>query len=80
VSTFYDVVTVALFAGLAVLFLHRSSLPNPRDRMVHYLPPAAGCALGNWLGNEHQDLTAIVVILGSIAYTIYVLKPFGPAP
>jgi hypothetical protein len=77
VNTIYDLVTIGIFAGLAVLFLQRSMDPNPsNDRIQHYLPPAIGLALANWLGNQHQDLFAIVMIVCVVGYILYVLKPF----
>ena len=79
-NTIYDLITIGLFAGLAILFLQRSSSHEPKDRIVHYVPPAIGCALANWLGNEHQDLVAVVVIGAVVVYTVYVLKPFSQAP
>jgi hypothetical protein len=81
VSTLYDLVTIGLFAGLAILFLQRSmGPPSDKDRIYHYIPPALGCAVANWLGNLHQDLAAIAVILASIAYTFVVLKPLRERP
>jgi hypothetical protein len=80
VSTAYDFITLALFAGLAVLFLQRSSSPEPKDRIVHYAPPAIGCALANWLGNNGQDVIAVLVLAAVVVYTLYVLKPFSRAP
>jgi hypothetical protein len=80
-STIYDLITLALFAGLAILFLRRSvdtRLAN--DRIYHYIPPAAGLALANWLGNQHQDALAILSILVVVAYVSVVLKPFQQAP
>jgi hypothetical protein len=79
VSTIYDAVAIGLFAGLAILFLQRSSAAEPRDKIIHYLPPALGCAVANWLGNQHQDLWAIVVIAAVVAYSLFVLKPFRQA-
>jgi hypothetical protein len=76
VSTIYDLVTIVLFAGLAILFLQRSvGPPSDKDRIYHYAPPAIGCALANWFGNQHQDLAAIAVIVASVAYAVIVLKP-----
>jgi hypothetical protein len=80
VSTVYDLVTVALFAGLAILFLQRSAAAEPKDRIVHYAPPAVGCALANWLGNSGQDIIAVLVLVAVVVYTLYVLKPFSHAP
>jgi hypothetical protein len=75
-STVYDLVTIVLFAGLAILFLQRSlGPPSDRDRIYYYAPPAIGCATANWFGNQHQDLIAIAIIVASIAYTFIVLKP-----
>jgi hypothetical protein len=77
VKTVYDFVTVGLFAGLVILFLQRSTAPEPQDHMYQYLPPAVGCALANWLGNQEQHALAVGVILASIAYVVVVLKPFN---
>ena len=75
-STPYDLVTIVLFAGLAILYLQRSMGPvSDKDRVYHYVPPAIGCATANWFGNQHQDLVAVAVIVASVAYTIVVLKP-----
>ena len=80
-STLYDLVTTVLFAGLAILFLQRSTEPeNKRDKMIHYLPPAIGCALANWLGNKHLDIAAVAVIGGVVVYVFLVLKPFKRTP
>lgn len=76
-ETVYDWVTVATFAGLAILFLQRSSEDQPRDSMVHYLPPALGCAISNYLGNEGYTLPAVALLVGVMAYINFVLKPFG---
>lgn len=77
-STLYDLITIVLFAGLAILFLQRSTESGPpKDRIYQYAPPAIGCAVANWLGNSHYDLGAIFTIVGVVAYTLYVLKPFN---
>jgi len=77
-STIYDLVTVALFAGLVILFLQRSvDAENTKDKMIHYLPPAVGCAGANWLGNNHQDALAIVSLVAVVIYSYFVLKPFA---
>jgi hypothetical protein len=75
-ETVYDWVTVAVFAGLAVLFLQRSSEEQPRDKIVHYLPPAAGCGVSNYLGNEGFTLPAVGLLVAVMAYIYFVLKPF----
>jgi len=75
-ETVYDWVTVAVFAGLAVLFLQRSSEDRPRDKIVHYLPPALGCAVANYIGNEGYMLPAVGMIVLTMAYVYFFLKPF----
>ena len=75
-ETVYDWVTVAVFAGLAILFLQRSSEDQPRDKMVHYLPPAVGCGTSNYLGNEGFTLAAVGLLVAVMAYIYFVLKPF----
>lgn len=72
----YDWITVAIFAGLIVLFLHRSSLANPVDHLSQYLLASAGCAVANYLGNEEVHVPAIAVILVTLGYIQFVLRPF----
>lgn len=74
-ETIYDWVTILGFAGLVTLFLQRSSLENPPDTIWHYLPPAIGAALTNYLGNEGMDAVAIAIGVATVAYVFIVLKP-----
>lgn len=76
-ETIYDWVTIALFAGLIVLFLQRSAAEVQTDRMIDYLPPALCCALGNYLGNHEQHVLAIITIAIAPIYTWFVLKPLA---
>ena len=77
-ETVFDWVTVALFAALIVLFLQRSMATGPaQDTVWHYIPPAVGCALANYLGNNGQVPFAVAVIGAVVLYAIFVLKPFG---
>lgn len=79
VETIYDWVTVGIFAGLIVLFLQRSTGSEPaEDTIWHYMPPAAGCAVANYAGNEGQDLLAIAIIAAVLVYIAMVLKPLAP--
>lgn len=83
-QTVYDWVTVAIFAGLIVIFLQRSvGEGEPQDSILSYLPPAVGCAVSNYFGNEGlKQGNTIFQILGALgivavlAYTYYVIKPF----
>ena len=76
-ETVYDWLTVAVFAFLVILFLHRSvDVDEPRDHLWQYLLAGAGCAFTNWLGNEGMDLLAVGALLATLAYIFYALRPF----
>ena len=76
-QTIYDWVTVAIFAGLVVLYLQRSMAPPElQDRVLNYLPPAVGCAIANYVGNEGQILLASGITFAVLLYVYFVLKPF----
>ena len=77
-ETVFDWLTVGMFAALVVLFLQRSVSPGPaKDTMLHYIPPAIGCALANYLGNNDQELLAVAIIAAVVVYVFLVLKPFS---
>lgn len=84
-ETIFDVLTVAIFAGLIVLFLQRStSEEEPTDSLWQYLVASVGCALANYLGNEgvksgtvEYTVAAVLVLAGTLAFIHYVLKPFS---
>lgn len=83
-ETPYDWVTIAIFAGLIVIFLQRSvGEGEPQDSIWSYLPPSIGCAVSNWFGNEAWEngsaLYHAIAVLGIVAVLVYsyvVLKPF----
>jgi hypothetical protein len=86
VKTVYDVLTMAIFAGLVILFLQRSTAAEPRDHMYQYAPPAIGCAIANYVGNQAVERSndslaflAVAIILAVVGYILYVLKPFSQA-
>lgn len=79
-ETAYDWITLAIFGGLIVLFLDRSSKPDPQDHLWQYLIPSVGCAVANYLGNGGHHVLAVAVIVAALAYTVVVLKPFGALP
>jgi len=74
-ETTYDWLTMAVFAGLVVLLLHRSAQDEPSDSLWAYLPPALGCTAANQLGNNGYEMPALVVLAGVITYIVAVLKP-----
>lgn len=73
----YDWVTVALFAGLIVLFLQRSSSEQPSDSLWHYLAAGIGLAAVNQLGNNDQHLLAVLVLVGVFAFVQVTIKPLS---
>ena len=78
-ETVYDWVTVAIFAGLVVLFVQRSTSEEQapeHDSMWLYLGAGLGCAVANWLGNKGIDLLAIPLIAATILFIVYFLRPF----
>jgi hypothetical protein len=84
-QTPFDFLTVAVFAGLAVLFLHRSVAADPsRDKIWMYAPPAFGCMFANWVGNlgwqdgdMRYDLLASFTLAAVVGYIFHILKPFA---
>jgi hypothetical protein len=73
-ETIYDWVTMAVFAGLIILFLQRSTMDDPPDTIWHYMPPSIGCAVANYAGNEGYGILAFLILIAVGAYLILVLK------
>ena len=74
VETFWDWITVFAFAGLVTLLLQRSAEEEPRDHLWQYAPPAVGCALVNYIGNEGYHAPAVVLFVAVVIYIFKVLK------
>lgn len=74
-ETVYDWITLAIFAGLIVLFLQRSASENPGDSLFHYLIAGVGLAVVNYLGNEENHLVAVIALVGVLAFIQRTLKP-----
>lgn len=80
-STVFDVLTMMIFAGLIVLFLQRSLGESEyKDEMWQYLVAAVGCAVANYLGNNGYAIPAVILIVATLAFIFYVLRPFGRSP
>jgi hypothetical protein len=77
VETVFDWVTVAIFAGLIVLFLQRSTAEVQVDKITDYLPPALCCAAGNYMGNNGHPVLAVLIIATIPVYVWLVLKPLS---
>jgi len=78
----YDWVSLAIFAGLIVLFLQRSTGERAEKdaSLLYYLGAGIGCAVANYFGNHGQDVVAIAVLVATVAFIIYFLNPFRLRP
>jgi hypothetical protein len=78
-QTPYDWVTIAIFAGLIVLFMQRSTseAETVSDPLWMYLAAGAGCAVANYLGNEDMHVLAILMIAATLAFIFKFLKPLS---
>lgn len=79
-ETIFDWVSLAIFAGLIVLFLQRST--SERDEkdvpLIYYLGAGVGCAVANYLGNHDQPVIAVALLVATLAFIVFYLKPFAP--
>jgi hypothetical protein len=79
----YDWVTVAIFAGLVVLFVQRSTAeeqPGEHDSLLLYLGAAIGCAVANYAGNKGLHIVAVPLIIATVGFIVYFLRPFKSWP
>lgn len=81
-SSIYDWVSLAIFAGLIVLFLQRSTGEQAQKdvSLFYYLGAGVACAVANYLGNKGQDLAAIALLAANVVFIIVFLKPFRLKP
>lgn len=82
-ETVYDWVSVFVFAGLIVLFVHRATSAkddDPDESVVPYLIGGVGCAVGNYLGNEVSPALAVLVLGLTVLYIFYYLRPIPGWP
>lgn len=77
-ETVYDWVSLAIFAGLIVLFLQRSTSERAdKDvSLIYYLGAGIGCAVANYFGNNGQNAIAIAILAATVGFIVYFLKPF----
>ena len=77
-DTIYDWLSLAIFAGLIVLFLQRSTSERADNdvSLLYYLAAGAGCAVANYFGNKGQDMIAILLLAATVGFIAYFLKPF----
>ena len=77
----YDIVSLIMFAGIAILFLQRSA-SRERDPIAiwKYGVAAAGCAIGDIAGNAGLPIPAILIFLAALIFSVVILKPFARSP
>ena len=77
-ETIFDWVSLAIFAGLIVLFLQRSTGEHAEKdaSLLYYLGAGIGCAVANYFGNHDQPVIAVALLVATVAFIIYYLKPF----
>ena len=75
-ETIFDWVSVAIFSGLIVLFLQRSSEAVPRDSLWQYLAASVGCGVANYLGNEGYTIWAVLTLVFVLVFVWIVLRPY----
>ena len=77
-DTIYDWVSLAIFAGLIVLFLQRSTNDRAESdvSLLYYLAAGVGCAAANYFGNHGQTVIAVALLVVTVAFITYFLKPF----
>lgn len=77
-QTVWDWLTIAVFAGLIVVFLQRSiDEQGPRDSIISYAPPAIGCAVVNQLGNKGYEPFALAGLAAILVYIWYIIDPLN---
>ena len=82
-ETVYDWVSIFMFAGLIVLFVHRATSESEDEAaqsVVPYLVGGIGCAIGNYLGNEGFAALAVLILGATVLYIVYYLRPFPGWP
>jgi uncharacterized membrane protein YjjP (DUF1212 family) len=75
-------VSLAIFAGLIVLFLQRSTSDRVEKdvSLFYYLGAGAACAIANYLGNHGQDIAAIALLVATLVFIFVYLKPITLKP
>ena len=71
-STLFDIVTVACFAGLALAFFLWTKR-EPRT-LTHFLLCGVAFAVANQLGNAEYTLLASVLLIAGIGYAFLIVR------
>jgi hypothetical protein len=76
-QTVYDWLTLIIFSGLIVLFLERSTKGSREDPLWMYMLAGVLCAVANYLGNNGQQIGAVLVLVANIAFIAWYLNPLN---
>lgn len=80
-KTIFDLVTLALFAGLAILYLQRSASAAPDPVATwKYAIAAIGCAVADYLGDHDQQIASILIFAAVVIFSLATLHPFRRGP
>ncbi len=80
-KSIYDIISIALFAGLAILYLQRSAAAEPDPiPLWRYAVAALGCAGADILGNNGFEIPAYAFFAFVVLFTLAMLKPFQQTP
>ena len=80
-KTIYDLISVALFALLAILYLQRSASEEPDQiPLWRYAVAAMGCASADYLGNNGYPVGSTIIFVITIGFSLIMLKPFEKHP
>ena len=71
-NTLFDILTVACFAGLALVFF-RWTKQEPRT-LVHFLVCGVTFGVANQLGNAEHTLLAAILIVAGIGYAFLIVR------
>jgi hypothetical protein len=71
-TTFFDVLTVACFAGLVIAFFKFTD--RETRTLVHFILAGVVFAVANQVGNGGSTILALVLILAGVTYAALVTR------
>lgn len=71
-TTFFDVVTVTCFLGLAIAFFQFTD--RETRTLLHFVLAGVVFAVANQLGNSGSTVLALILILAGVIYPVLVVR------
>jgi hypothetical protein len=71
-TTFFDVVTVTCFVGLAIAFFQLTD--RDTRTLIHFFLAGIVFAVANQVGNGGGTILALVLILAGVGYAVLVVR------